>query len=59
VPGATSIGAAIVGPDGTPVAAIVISAPAARLGAEQQHQWGARLVHVAETLSYVVDARPL
>lgn len=59
VPGATSIGAAIVGPDGAPVAAIVISAPATRLGAEQQHEWGAKLVHVAETLSYAVDARPL
>lgn len=58
VPGATSIGAAIVGPDGSPVAAIVISAPAARLGAEQQREWGATLVHVAETLSYAVDARP-
>lgn len=58
VPGASSIGAAIVGPDGAPVAAIVISAPAARLGAEQQQDWGARLVHVAEALSYATAASP-
>lgn len=54
VPGATSIGTAIVGPDGAPIAAIVISAPAARLGPDERERWGARLVHVAETLSYAV-----
>jgi IclR family acetate operon transcriptional repressor len=52
VPGATSIGAAVTDSDGRPIAAIVISAPAARLRARDQARLGDRLVHTAETLSY-------
>jgi len=53
VPGATSIGAAIRGANGTPIAAIVIVAPSVRLGPDEPARFGARLVHTAEMLSYV------
>jgi IclR family acetate operon transcriptional repressor len=52
VAGATSLGAAITDPDGRPVAAVVISAPSARLHGDERTRLGALLVHTAETLSY-------
>jgi IclR family acetate operon transcriptional repressor len=58
VPGATSIGAALRAPDGTPIAAIVIVAPSARLGPDEPARFGARLVHTAEMLSHVAPWGP-
>jgi IclR family acetate operon transcriptional repressor len=51
VAGATSLGAAIVDPEGAPIAAVVISGPSVRLHSDERERLGLLLVHTVETLS--------
>jgi IclR family transcriptional regulator, acetate operon repressor len=50
-PGASAVGAAVLGSDGGPIGSITISAPASRLPRAAQRAWGERVRVVARELS--------